>query len=180
MLKTKNRIGTIVIAIFLTISMSASMMLIPNANAQTLAPGKISIPTYAFITVNPNPAGIGQSVTVDFWIDLPPPTANIVWGDRYQNLKVTVTKPDGTTQTLGPFTSDDTGGTTTQFTPSVLGNYTFQMSYPGQTLTGGTGYAGSQNQQRAAQGLSLLSTLPYDINGPSYVSELYWNLPLAI
>ncbi len=79
MLKTKNRIGTIVIAIFLTISMSASMMLIPNANAQTLSPGKISIPTYAFITVNPNPAGIGRSVTVDFWIDLPPPTANIVW-----------------------------------------------------------------------------------------------------
>jgi outer membrane protein assembly factor BamB len=49
-------------------------------------------------------------------------------------MTVKVIKPDGTTQTLGPFTSDATGGTYTTFTPDQLGNYTFQMSFGGQTL----------------------------------------------
>ena len=52
------------------------------------------------------------------------------------SMTVTVTKPDGTTETLGPFTSDDTGGTFTTYTPDALGNYTFQMNFAGQTLAG--------------------------------------------
>ncbi len=41
------------------------------------------------------------------------------------------------TRHLGPFTSDDTGGTSTHYTPDQLGEYQFQMTYPGQTLNGG-------------------------------------------
>ena len=52
-------------------------------------------------------------------------------------MKVTVTEPDGSNVTLGPFNSDDTGGTSTIYTPRTTGTYTFQMSYPGQYLTGG-------------------------------------------
>ena len=51
-------------------------------------------------------------------------------------MTVTVTKPDGTTETLGPFTADDTGGTHVEFTPSAVGTYTFQMRFPGQILAG--------------------------------------------
>ena len=51
-------------------------------------------------------------------------------------MMITVTLPDGTKTTLGPFTADDTGGTHTQYTPAQLGNYTFQMSFSGQTLAG--------------------------------------------
>jgi outer membrane protein assembly factor BamB len=51
-------------------------------------------------------------------------------------MTIKVTKPDGTSETLGPFKSDDTGGTFTLYTPSMLGNYSFQMFYPGQNLTG--------------------------------------------
>ena len=47
-----------------------------------------------------------------------------------------VTHPDGTTENLGPFTSDDTGGTFTLYTPTKLGNYTFEFSFAGQTLAG--------------------------------------------
>ena len=89
-----------------------------------------------FLNVAPNPTGVGQAVNVGFWLDEPPPTANGPYGDRWQNITVKVTMPDGTTETLGPFTSDDTGGTHTEFTPTELGNYTFQMSFPGQTLAG--------------------------------------------
>ena len=90
-----------------------------------------------------------------------------------QSMTVKVTKPDGTTETLGPFTSDDTGGTHTQFTPTELGTYTFQMSYPGETLTGGSGYAGSANQARAAEGLPLIAGAPGDINNPIYVGDYH-------
>jgi outer membrane protein assembly factor BamB len=51
-------------------------------------------------------------------------------------MTVKVTLPDRTTTTLGPFTSDDTGGTSTSYTPAVTGNYTFVMTFPGQTLAG--------------------------------------------
>ena len=132
----KNKIAAIILSIFFMLSMTASMMLIPNANAVTLAPGKISIPTEAYVQVAPNPVGVGQQATIHFWLQEPPPTASSQYGDRWQNFKITVTQPDGTNVTLGPFTSDDTGGTFTLYTPSQTGNYTFTFNFPGQVLAG--------------------------------------------
>ena len=130
MQKLKNKTLAIFVALILTISMGASMTKTPSANAHTPA---FQIPTYAFISVQPNPVGVGQQVSVNFWLDKVPPTANGPYGDRFQNYTVTVTAPDGTNKTLGTFTSDDAGGSHTYFTPDKLGNYTFQFSYPGQT-----------------------------------------------
>jgi len=129
----KNKIAAIAICIFFILSMTGSMILVPNANAHS---PPWQIPTYAYIEVNPNPAGIGQTVNVGFWLGLPTPTASGVYGDRWTGLAVTVKLPDGTTTKLGTFTADDTGGTHTDYTPSQAGNYTFQMSFPGQTLAG--------------------------------------------
>jgi outer membrane protein assembly factor BamB len=98
-----------------------------------------TIQTFAFLTAIPNPVGVGQTIYLSMFIDKVPPTANGVGGDRWVNMKITVTKPDGTNETLGPFTSDAAGGAPALYTPTVLGNYTFQMSFPGQTLTGDTG-----------------------------------------
>ena len=66
MQKLKNKTIAIAIAIFLMFSMSASVMLIPNASAHTPA---WQIPTYAYITVTPNPVGLSQSVFIDMWLD---------------------------------------------------------------------------------------------------------------
>ena len=133
----KNKIATITIAIFFMLSMTASMTLLPKASASS-AP---QIPTYAFVNVAPDPAGVGQTVNIGFWLDIPPPTANGALGDRWEGFTVVVTSPSGTTTTLGPFTSDDTGGTHANYTPTAVGNYTVTFSFPGQTLRGGT-YAG--------------------------------------
>jgi hypothetical protein len=129
----KNKIGIITILMFLMLSMSASTILLPNASAHN--PPQ-NIPTYAFCNVAPNPAGVGQSVNVGFWLASPPPTAGTIYGDRWNGMMIEVTLPDGTNTTLGPFSSDDTGGTHVEYTPNTPGNYTFQMSYPGQTLAG--------------------------------------------
>ncbi|MGO8805575.1 MAG: PQQ-binding-like beta-propeller repeat protein [Candidatus Bathyarchaeia archaeon] len=131
--KSKSKSIAILIAAFLAISMGTALLLTPSAYAHS---PPLNIPTYAYVNAAPNPAGIGQTINVGFWLGLPPPTANGPYGDRWHNLTVIVTKPDGTNQTLGSFTSDDTGGTHTNFIPSTTGNYTFQMSFPGQTLAG--------------------------------------------
>ncbi|MGA2683159.1 MAG: PQQ-binding-like beta-propeller repeat protein [Candidatus Bathyarchaeia archaeon] len=129
----KSKALAILIAAILTISMGASTMLMPNAYAHSPA---WNIPTIVYCTVGTNPDGIGQPVNIGFWLNTPPPDASGPYGDRWMGMMVKVTLPDGTTQNLGPFTSDDTGGTHTQFTPAALGTYTFQMSFPGQTLAG--------------------------------------------
>ena len=126
----KSKITAIAFALLLIFSMTASLILLPTTTA--LAPGKINIPTYAFISVSPNPIGLGQQVNVNFWINEPPPTASAQYGDRWGNMTVIVTLPDKSTTKLGPFKSDDTGGTYTTYTPSATGNYTFQMTFPGQ------------------------------------------------
>ncbi len=123
----------ILIAAILTISIGTSMTLIPSASAHS---PPYDIPTWAYISVMPNPVGLGQAAYVNFWIDKAPPTAGTAYGDRWANYTVKVTAPDGTTSTLGPFTSDDTGGAHTTFTPTELGNYSFVFSFPGQTLAG--------------------------------------------
>jgi outer membrane protein assembly factor BamB len=143
----KNKTAAIAIAVFLMLSMTASVTLLSTTNAHT---PPFNIPTWAYISVEPNPVGVGQEAFVNFWIDKAPPTAVAQFGDRWQNFKVTITHPDGTTETLGPFTSDDTGGAFTTFTPTVLGNYTFTFSFPGQTLLGSNPPSGGYSAAIAA------------------------------
>jgi hypothetical protein len=114
----------------------ASLVALPVANAHDPA---WNIPTYSFLSVAPNPVGVGQPVNVNFWVNLPPPTASGQYGDRWHNMYVIVTHPDGHEETLGTpngFTSDATGGTHTTYTPETTGTYEFQMTFEGQTLEG--------------------------------------------
>jgi len=131
----RNKIAAIIICVFFILSMAASTTLIKNASAHT-PPWQIQL--YAFINVAPSPAGVGQPVTIGFWLNQPPMTADGPYGDRFGPFTVHVTAPDGTNSTLGPFVSDDTGGTSTRFTPSETGTYSFQMTFPGETITGST------------------------------------------
>ena len=132
-LKTKpidSKIFTILLILML--SLSSALLLLPAANAHVPS---WSIPTTAFINVAPNPIGVGQTATVVIWIDKNPPTATLTGGDRWQNMKVTMTMPNGTTVDYPPMTSDPTGGTYLQFTPDVIGNFSFVFTWPGQKLS---------------------------------------------
>jgi hypothetical protein len=120
-------------ALILLLSLSGLLAIIPAVSAHDPA---WTLPTYAFISIEPNPIGIGQDVFVNFWLDKVPPTAAIQYGDRWHNFTVTVTKPDGSTISLGPFTSDDVGGSHTTYKPDQLGTYSFVFNFPGQTITG--------------------------------------------
>ncbi|MCW4006070.1 MAG: PQQ-binding-like beta-propeller repeat protein [Candidatus Bathyarchaeota archaeon] len=95
-----------------------------------------SIPTYAFISVAPTSVGVGQPLVITVWLDKVPPTANGAYGDRWDDLTIEVTKPDGSTTTIGPFTSDPVGSGYASYTPDQAGTYTFQFHFPGDTITG--------------------------------------------
>jgi len=112
----KHKLTTILIAAILLSSIATATTLVSAHNPPQ------NILTSSFIHVAPNPAGIGQTVTVGFWLNQPPPTANGPYGDRFTNMTVKITMPDGTSKTLGPFTTDDTGGTYTTFTPDKQAN----------------------------------------------------------
>ena len=131
----KNKSAAIAIAILLSLSMLVSLL--PFAFAQVSQPGNVQY-IYAFVNVGPNPVGVGQDVTVNFFMAAPLRTAGIGGGgDAVKNWTVVETRPDGTHVTLGPFTADATGGGFTLITPTVAGNYTFQSFFAEQELSGG-------------------------------------------
>ena len=128
-----KKILTMSFALLLVLSTAVSITQLPTAKAHSPS---WSISTFSFCSVSPDPIGVGQTVNVNFWVGIPPPTASGQFGDRWGNMTVVVMKPDGSKETLGPFTSDATGGSHTTYTPTIVGNYTFQMFFGGQTLLG--------------------------------------------
>jgi outer membrane protein assembly factor BamB len=138
------------IAITMLLVFSIVATSIPLSNS-ALFPGT-TIPTWAYLQVVPDTVGIGQNALMVMWIDKPPPTANGVLGDRWIDMKIEIVKPDGSKETLGPFKSDDAGGYTAVYTPSVLGTYTAQMKFPGEVMTGAQGNPGFNSSTSASIG----------------------------
>ena len=126
MKKTKITIATTALILTLTIAVTITTCL-PIVNAE----GR---DTYAYMSASPDPIGVNQPITLVFWLNLMPPTARYWEYEKYLGYEVTVWKPDGTTQKLGPWESDPVGAGWTQYTPDQAGTYEFQFSYPGQTF----------------------------------------------
>ncbi len=114
----KNKVFAI--AVLLILSSSILMTGFPAAYAKELN-------TAAFCAVEPNPVGVGQGALVNVWVQPELPTGT----DVYHNLKVTITGPDGTTEsrTMNTYTH---GMNFFTYTPAQIGNYTFVVSYPGE------------------------------------------------
>jgi outer membrane protein assembly factor BamB len=118
-----------IIAICLLISFAVSIAAsLPLSNAQTTAKK-----TYAFISATPNPVGVGQETLLHIGISEATNGTYFSW----RGLTVTMTKPDGTSQTLGPFNTDATGGTGYSITPDQVGTYTLQTHFPQQKMVPG-------------------------------------------
>ncbi len=135
MKKTKLRIAFSV-ALVLLLSISAAAILMPIADAHT---PPWNIPTYAYVTASPATITVRQPALIVMWLDKFPPTAGGTGGDRWRGFVVDVTKPDGTKTQLGPYVSGQVGTTFATFTPDQVGDYKLVFSWPGQTLTNGTG-----------------------------------------
>jgi hypothetical protein len=113
----KTKAVAIAVILLFSLSLIAATSTIPQTKA-ALFPG-VTIPTWAYLRCVPDEVGLGQNVLLVMWIDKPPPTANGILGDRWINITIKITKPDGTIVNLGPFKSDDAGGYTATYTPDT-------------------------------------------------------------
>jgi hypothetical protein len=127
----ENKTLAIAIAMLLAFSITASMMLIPSAGAQS---SSTDLPTYAYINVAPNPTGVGQQVLIIMWLtNIFSPDSTVANDYRFHNYELTITAPDGTkTTTTFATVSDPTSDQDTYFTPTAVGTYTLNFTFPGQ------------------------------------------------
>jgi hypothetical protein len=121
-MKSLQKMALMLLAVFL-ISTVASIPL-NSIGAQAATSQK----TYAIADAIPNVIGLGETTLLKCGITEALESADYGWTD----VKIIVTKPDGTNQTLGPFKTDSTGSTYTEYTPTALGNYTITTLFPEQ------------------------------------------------
>jgi len=178
------------IAAILLLLFSLTIAIIPIAYAHD-PPWEID--TWAYISVEPNPIGVNQPVFVTMWIDKVPPMATGPWGPRWQDFTVKITKPDGTSQTLGPYESDSVGGAWTQFTPSEIGTYQFDFTFPGQVIEDvnttpypgisyliGTAYVNDTYLPSSASTTLTVQEEPIEIQyGAAPLPTEYWERPIS-
>ncbi|MGD6805796.1 MAG: hypothetical protein ACQCN4_02425 [Candidatus Bathyarchaeia archaeon] len=181
-LEKKTRFA--LMTLFLMLTITATVFTLPLAAAHEPA---WTIPTYAYISVAPDPVGVGQTCLIVFWLNQLPASAAGLGGDRWRNLTIDVEKPDGSTTVLGPFVSDPVGSCYAQFTPDQPGTYTLTFIFPGQvaSLYGPTGIAGSNsayvNDTYVAS--SATTTLTVQADAVPYLPEYplpteYWSRPV--
>ena len=132
--KQTKHLTTLLLTTLITITTFA-IALVPTVSAQ-------NVTTYAQLAVNPNPVGKNQMVNVIVWVQPIPPEA----GEVFNGFEVTITKPDGHTDTLGPTDSWPVGAAFFPYTPTTVGDYTFEFTYPGQTMSSGEEYQPATSQ----------------------------------
>jgi len=95
---------------------------------------EILVTSYPYIGAMPNPVGVGQEVLLH--IGIMEPLSRVEYG--WEGLTVTITRPDGTTETLTDIRTDATGGTGRVYTPTMVGTYYLQTNFPEQVNPGST------------------------------------------
>jgi len=165
------------IALFLTISMVIPYALQSTASAHS---PPWTIQSFAYVSVAPSPVGVGQTVQVYMWVDIPMPSAATTNDIRRHDYTLTITKPDGTTETQKWDTIFDTTGIQFwAYTPNQVGNYTLFFQYGGQTyIWSGTYQNDSFAPANATTTLQVTDAiLPAPIDSYPLPTE-YWTRPI--
>jgi len=179
-MQNKNK-TTLLIATFLILSIAIPCIVHPVA-AQTSKQMK----SYAFLAVEPNPVGVGQTTYIAMWIDVPLPGASESNDIRKHDYKLTITAPDGTVQTQSwAIVADTTGAQSTSFTPTMVGQYNFTFSYPDQNYTWTTGtylvntaYTGVVFLGATATATLTVQQNPVALTPDSPLPSEYWTRPI--
>ena len=94
----------------------------------------IQVETVADISASPNPIGVGQTANISFSVSAvspKPPSDNAY---KLKEIKVTITRPDGQTETKAGLTTNFEGQGFFLFAPALTGTYLFSLTVPTQTL----------------------------------------------
>ena len=147
---------TAVILVTALLMLSMTLSLFPKTSGQLTNPAGTVQTSYSYVKVGPNPIGVGQLATIVMFVAQPTATSESV-----RNWTVVITNPSGAKTTLGPFTSDATGGTDTTFTPNVTGNWTIQAFVGRQVLVNGVIWTASSSNVETLVVQSAPVTLGY-------------------
>jgi hypothetical protein len=184
---------SIATALILLLTISAAITILPPVASQAYSytptkgsNGLWNIPSFAGLTVSPNPLGLGQTANVIMLIELLPPSvgseASTLVVGGWKGYELTITKPDNTTEKLGPFESDVSGTYQVSYTPDTLGTYYFQFTFPGQTCTG-VGYGSFYANFMAATSQKVALTVQEQpatgyYEAPIPLPTEYWSRPI--
>jgi outer membrane protein assembly factor BamB len=130
-LNNKTKIPTL--TLILVTTLSSLLFVLPTTSAQTS-----THKSYALCVVTPNPIGVHQSVLVLIGMAYPTAYPQPGWYD----LTCEVKRPDGETVILGPFDTDLTGATGAEYTPTMVGTYSFRTYFPEQEKNFNDRYSG--------------------------------------
>jgi hypothetical protein len=171
-LESKTKISTI--AIILLLTLSAIIVALPAVLAQPGTTWK----TYPVVEVVPNEVGVNQPVLVAFGL-----TRQTAWPQAgWYDITVTVVRPDGQTETLGPFMTDTTGLSGTSYTPTQVGTYTFQTNFPQQEIEVGVAGVETGTTMLASQSVALpltVTSTPVQYFPAAQQPTGYWTRPIC-
>jgi len=160
---TKGIVASIALILILTMAtlMETGMAQLYSYTPTMGSNGLWNVPTFPGITVSPNPVGVGQTVQVIMLIELLPPSvgsegSTVVYGG-WPGYVLTITAPDGTNTTMGPYESDVSGTYQVGYTPSTVGTYYFQFYFPGFTNNNGTRFGTRSYGNYSANFLASMS-----------------------
>ena len=131
-IRGKQAYSAIVLFLVLTIAISFIICL-PTVNAQEPQQS----PSWIYLSAVPNPVGVGQSMLFVVWTQAVPPitpedkTLTVTGRPAWTGITLTLTKPDGTKQTIAMPVTDPIGGTWYSYTPDAIGTYSVQANFPG-------------------------------------------------
>jgi outer membrane protein assembly factor BamB len=145
----KKKQMSVALAVALTLLLAATFIIeMPITSGALTSPQK----TYAFISVKPKTVGLNQQLLVNSWIY---PLAFSPTPFLFQDLTVTFTKPDGTTDTFKPQEgqtgtaydltsaykpgqSELVGALYFYYVPDKVGTWSVKLNFPEQKLNLGT------------------------------------------
>ena len=120
-LKNKLLLATIISTLVITGTLAA----LPIASAKN---------TFPVCSFSSNPVGVNQAVLVIYGI-----TDATTWPQTgWEDLTVTIARPDGQTDTFDNLKTDTTGLSSFVYTPNLVGTYDVKVYFPQQELEYGT------------------------------------------
>jgi hypothetical protein len=177
----KISIITSILTSFLVFAMAFTTIL-PMVNAHS---PPMEIQTYAYITVSPNPVGVDQTVRILMWLDQTFPDANAHTNEyRFHNYKLTITKPNDTTETkTWDVCMDTTSSQGHSYTPTEVGTYTLTFEFPGQDYTEyshnpNSAYVNDTYAASSASTTLIVQEDPIEYYSGVPITSEYWKRPI--
>jgi hypothetical protein len=141
----KKRANTIAILTMLLLMVSVTLMAIMSVQPVQAASTQpysgslkagdtadFQLATTAYLSVRPNPVGLGQQLLVNIWL-LPAPNAQ----REFKDLKVTITKPDNTQEVLTMDSYPADGTSWFDWVVDQVGDWKFKYDFPGMYFPAG-------------------------------------------